>query len=649
MDNLRLDDFLGYSFLSDLSYSPSGDKLVVAVSKVNGKNGYNKALYADKGQGFFPLTRLEGRVGMYAWLDDDRLLFSEVRDKDVQAVLDKGGKVTGFHSISLCGGEAVPMFDVELDVSEVSVLPGGAYIMLATHDTAEPPGEADEYAKNCQAADELPFWADGGGFVNGKRGRLYSYTPGAEPAALTDPALNVEAYRLSPCGGYALVAGVTARGGVAGFTSGLYLLDIRAGGVRPLLTREMMIYGFDFAGEGFVLAASYGDNYSFHEHPTFYRLDEHGGMTALCKFDRSVGSCAVTDSRFDGGFTGKAHGGYYYFTSLDGFVADVYRLCLSSGEVSNVTHSGGNVNFFDVYGGAVAYGGMIGLGLQEVYEIRGGVTEAKSGFNSQALEGRKLVTPRHHVIAVTEHDEVDGWVMPPADYVPGRKYPAVLNIHGGPKMAYCGGFFHEMQCLAARGFFVMFCNPRGSDGKGNAFADIRGKYGTIDYDDIQRFADEMCGLYADIDTARLGVMGGSYGGYMTNLIISRTDRFAAAVSMRGICNWVSMACTSDIGHWFVKDQLQADPWTDAEKLWQQSPLKHAPGVTTPTLILHSDADYRCCVSEAYQWFTALKLHGTDTRLCVFHDESHNLSRNGRPHSRLRRLQEIADWMGKYLS
>lgn len=134
--------------------------------------------------------------------------------------------------------------------------------------------------------------------------------------------------------------------------------------------------------------------------------------------------------------------------------------------------------------------------------------------------------------------ELDGWILKPADFDEKRTYPAILDIHGGPKTAYGEVFFHEMQFWAGQGYVVFFCNPTGSDGRGDRFADLRGRYGQIDYEDLMAFTDAVLDRVPQIDTRRLGVTGGSYGGYMTNWIIGHTDRFAAAASQRSIANWV---------------------------------------------------------------------------------------------------------------
>jgi dipeptidyl aminopeptidase/acylaminoacyl peptidase len=240
--------------------------------------------------------------------------------------------------------------------------------------------------------------------------------------------------------------------------------------------------------------------------------------------------------------------------------------------------------------------------------------------------------------------------MRPVGFEVGKKYPTVLHIHGGPKMAFGDVFVHEMQCWTANGFAVLFCNPRGSDGRGDEFSDIRGKYGTIDYDDLMSFVDWAEENLPFVDKSRLGVTGGSYGGFMTNWIVGHTNRFRAAVTQRGICNWVSMTGMSDIGYYFVPDQQAADIWSEAdvEELWRRSPLKYAGNVRTPTLVIHSDEDHRCEVSQGLQMFSALKRQGVDSKICVFKGENHELSRGGRPRPRLARLLEILAWFKERL-
>ena len=162
------------------------------------------------------------------------------------------------------------------------------------------------------------------------------------------------------------------------------------------------------------------------------------------------------------------------------------------------------------------------------------------------------------------------------------------------------------------------------------------------------FTKEMVKKYDFIDEEKIGVTGGSYGGYMTNWIVGHTDYFKAAVTQRSISNWISKFNTTDIGYYFVGDQVDGNPWDDTEKLWDNSPLKYANNVKTPTLIIHSEEDLRCDVNQAYQFFTALKYFGVDAEMLLIKGENHDLSRSGKPKSRIKRLEAISDWFERKL-
>ena len=271
------------------------------------------------------------------------------------------------------------------------------------------------------------------------------------------------------------------------------------------------------------------------------------------------------------------------------------------------------------------------------------VTDCFSG----SVTGQRMVGETLYFLN-TDGVDIDGFVMKPVGYEPGKRYPGILHIHGGPKMVFGPGFHHEMQLWVASGFFVCYCNPRGSCGKGNAFADLQGKYGEVDFRDLMEFTDEVLRRYPEIDADRMGVAGGSYGGFMTNWVIGHTDRFRCAVSQRSIANYVGDYLLSDIGYYYVPDQQLGTIWEHPERLWKASPLTYADRVKTPTLFIHADKDYRCTLANGLEMFAALKLHGVESKLCMFYGENHGLSREGKPSNRISRLSEILHWMEEHL-
>ena len=271
-------------------------------------------------------------------------------------------------------------------------------------------------------------------------------------------------------------------------------------------------------------------------------------------------------------------------------------------------------------------------------------------FNSQNLSTVKPIP-----LSITsrfDREAVNGYVLLPPDFRQEARasYPLILDIHGGPKTVYGSTYYHEMQVWANLGFVVCCTNPHGSDGRGNKFADIRGAYGQQDYDDLMDFLDAVLKTYPQIDSKRLGVTGGSYGGFMTNWIITHTKRFQAACTQRSISNWLSFYGTSDIGYLFATDQNKVKDFSleDQKTLWEHSPLHYINNAVTPTLIIHSDADYRCPYEQGMQLHTALTALGVPNKLCVFHEENHELSRSGRIKAREQRLNLITHWFLQYL-
>ncbi|WP_422122736.1 S9 family peptidase [Planococcus sp. X10-3] len=310
-----------------------------------------------------------------------------------------------------------------------------------------------------------------------------------------------------------------------------------------------------------------------------------------------------------------------------------------------------------VYGYDIARNGEFALAAitnpvdpGELYHltIATGDRKALTSFNKTYLDETELVAPELIIAKGAKDWAVHGWLMKPYGFKEGEKYPLVVNIHGGPHAMYANSFFHEMQLLAARGFGVLYVNPRGSHGYSQEFVDaVRGDYGGGDYEDIMKSLDGAIEANSWIDTDRLGVTGGSYGGFMTNWIVGHSNRFKAAVTQRSISNWISFFGVSDIGYYFSEWQMQAD-MTDVDKLWHHSPLKYAKNVETPLLILHSENDYRCPIEQSEQLYITLKSMGKETEFVRFPEADHNLSRTGKPNLRFARLEQIAGWMEKYL-
>jgi len=306
---------------------------------------------------------------------------------------------------------------------------------------------------------------------------------------------------------------------------------------------------------------------------------------------------------------------------------------------------------FDAQQRKIAYlwGTFDGLGQVWLRDEESDQSRQLSTFNEGWREGLDLGQIEAVSFAAADGVKLDGWILKPPGFDPAQTYPSILEIHGGPQSQYGRAFMHEFYYLAAQGYVVYWCNPRGSQGYGEDFAGaIYNQWGTVDFDDIMAWADTVA-QRPYIDPERMGVTGGSYGGYMTTLIIGRTQRFKAAVAQRVVSNFISFYGSSDM-NWTTEALLGAEepPWTNLENYWRQSPISSIGNAKTPTLLIHSESDMRCDPEQGEQVFVALKRLGVDTELILFPEEAHGLSRNGRTDRRIARLKHISRWFEKYL-
>lgn len=321
--------------------------------------------------------------------------------------------------------------------------------------------------------------------------------------------------------------------------------------------------------------------------------------------------------------------------------------------IETIVHDTGIVGSFtlDEQQQKVTYfwGELLDFGQIRVHDLSSQTTQVLTNFNRDWMDEIELGTIEEVWIKGSDDNDLHGWILKPPGFDPNKTYPSILEIHGGPQTQYGNNFIHEFHFLAASGYVVSWSNPRGSQGYGEDHSEaIRNCWGTVDYADVMAWADYV-EKQPYIDSDRMGVTGGSYGGYMTTMIIGRTNRFKAAVAQRLVSNFISFYGSSDM-NWAVQHLFgsETDPWNDLENYWKQSPISFIGGATTPTLIVHSEMDYRCDREQGEQVFVALKRLGVDTEMLLVPGESHGLSRMGRTDRRIARLSHILRWFEKYL-
>ena len=633
MRNVKAEDLYEYKFVSRPSLSPDGRRAVFTVTACDReKNAYRADLWLLEDGAPRPLT-VSGDAKGAQWLDGDTLLFSALRSEEDKKAKKERRPLTVFHTLDLRGGEAREFLRLPLRAKELRPLSGGRFALLCDYDRNE--GEEPDY----EVFEEIPFWGNSLGYTSGKRNRLYLWENG-EARPLTDEYEQVGSFAVR--GGAILYAAHMFRGR-DGVTDGVFLWE--DGAVRTLVPDgAWSVSWVGFLGATPVALMSDMKPYGQSQNPYFYALDGESPRL-LSDRDEHPGSTLGGDSVYGGGETVVSDGESIVYAVAAGTGSALRRLTAQG--VETLLTTAGSLDALTAGHGRVLCASVQGQRLSELYELTDGALTRRSDFNEALFAERELPAPQP-LQAQNGTWSIEGFVLPPAGYDRQRSYPAILDIHGGPRGAYGGQFFHEMQVWAGAGYFVIFCNPRGGDGRGNEFADLRGRFGGIDYDDLMAFVDEALRQYPQIDAKRLGVTGGSYGGFMTNWIIGHTDRFAAAASQRSIANWTTKFLCTDIGYRYNGEQLGADPWSDPEELWRRSPVRYADKARTPTLFIHSDEDYRCWLAEGLQMFTALNYHGVEARLCLFHGENHGLSRSGKPQHRVRRINEITAWMDRYL-
>ena len=669
MEKILDTDLQHYRFLSALELLPGGKQAVLVCSMADmEQNNYRSDLHLlDVATGKTKALTTRGDARSFAPYGSQSVIFPAIRGEGDRQKIAQGDLLTVFYQIPFDGGEAKEAFRLPLAGASAHKIGEDRYLITAVHDNARPDfasmkGEAREKAwqqyqeeKDYQVCDEAPFWANGRGFTNKKRNRLWLYDAKKKKLTpVTEPMFETRAWAVSPCGKQLAYAGALVDGKLNMY-SGIYVYDIETGDTRQLFApdRYSSVYAMTYLGDQIIFCAEeHGPDWMRFGGTNLYSVDPASGQVKMevpVAESQDFGGNPGSDCRYGGGIKMKAVGDALYYVSnyAHDSAINVWR---PGQPAQRLTGEDCSVDFFDLRDGTALTVGFAGNDLQEVYklDLESGRQKKLTKYNAAALKNKYVATPEPVSFVNKEGNTIEGWVLKPMDYDPAKKWPAALDIHGGPRATFGTCFFHQMQTMASDGCFVMFCNPTGSGGRGDAFADISGRYGTIDYEDLMQFVDVVLEKYPAIDPKRLGVLGGSYGGFMCNWIIGHNQRFAAAASQRSIASWITLFGTCDIGLSFDLREVQATPFTDMYKMWDQSPMKFANRAKTPTLFINSTEDYRCWMPEGISMFTALQLNNVPTRMCIFKGENHELSRSGKPRHRVRRLREIRQWLYHYI-
>lgn len=657
------EDLFQITWVNDPTPSPQGGQLVYVSRKTNeARDGYSShlRLLNLENQKERPFTSGD-KDHAPAWSPDgSQLAFLREHEGKTQVWL-----------IASDGGEAQQISHLKHGVSSLLWSPDGLNLLVKSSvDMSEKDeDETEDIDKKLPqelVVDRIRMKSDSGGLWNGRRTHLFRVPiEGGEAIPVTTGHYDVGDYAWSPDGeSIAWIAQFPEEGEEHNdytLTNHVYHAKADGSDVQQLTPEGYSFGRLTYAPDGQSLALLASDrSYGNATLVKLYTLPISGGQPVCLskEWDVQINHSLVGDMRSHLTNTGPVF-------SRDGSSI----LCLATIEgsvrIASFARDGSHAEYIlpdekEFYQFAELENGQIVAAVADVLspgdlflytqpDDVGAEPIQLTHSNPQLDEEIQLSTPETFWFDSTDGLRLQGWMLKPAGMVEGVKVPTILEIHGGPHMMYGFTFMHEFQILAAQGYAVVYINPRGGLGYGQQFVNAcRGDYGGGDYRDLMEAMDYALSRYPFIDESRLGVTGGSYGGFMTNWIVGHTDRFKAAVTQRSISNWLSFYGVSDIGFFFTEDQIGGNAWDDTEKLWKHSPLAYVGNVNTPLLILHGEQDLRCPIEQAEQLYVALKRRRQTTRFVRFPGANHELSRGGHPHLRVRRLEHIAGWFNEYL-
>ncbi len=640
------DDLYAITWVGDCAISPDGARVAFVATQMDRESdSYRSAIWVVGTDGGEPRQFTAGskRDGAPRWSPDGKwLAFTSERGEEKPQIA----------VMPADGGESRLITKLPLGAGEPVWSPDGTRIAFSAK-TGTPPDPDPKKAKPYRRITSIKYRVNGQGFTYDQRRHVFvAGVDGGEPVQITAGDWDDTQPAWSPDGRE--IAFVSARHDGREFDSASDVFVVPAGGGEARLITA--------GGQGGCSAPSWspdGLTIAHIHHPTWpsngtLRLADAAGGNLRpvdAAFDRETGAgstpgsvarpawladgsiVSIAQDRGTAGLIVAKDGGATRWIRRDARMASWYSVSAQARKVAFVASS------------VTAPSEMFAM------DLAGGEARQLTHMNSAWLDEVTATGAEHFVVPTDEGVEVDCWIMKPAGFEEGREYPVVLNVHGGPFGQYGETFFDEFQVYTGAGYGVVFCNPRGSSGQDTAFARaLVGDMGGPDYCDVIAAFDAAIGRVPWADTGRLVIMGGSYGGFMTTWAIGHTDRFKAAISERAVNDWYSMQGASDIGGTFNRQYLgeAATIQDDVELLLRQSPLTYAKAIETPVLILHSESDLRCPISQGEQLFVVLRQRGKDVEFVRFPDEDHELSRAGRPSHRVDRFAVILDYLARKL-
>ncbi|MGB0385968.1 MAG: S9 family peptidase [Ardenticatenaceae bacterium] len=664
---LTAEDLYDFQIITDSQISPDGQHVMLAVQRVDQKTEKkysNLWLFSTEGKPSRQFTYGDQVDNMPRWSPDGRSLAFLSNRRDA--------KQSQIYIIPIDGGEARPLTDMKGSFASFEWSPDGTQLVcqFRKKDQDALEREEDEQKKKLGVVSRhitsVFYKWDGQGYLPKEKWHIWTIdADGGEITQLTDGDCDENDPTWSPDGQSILfVSNRDPEPDLNLEEDELYLIPARGGEMRQIPAHSGSKFLARFSPDGRSIA--YLGNplkYKWYQNNCLYMVPAEGGeaRNLTAPYDLHLSNATLNDMGTPplSPPTWSADSQRIYFTVVQRGNTSLLALSLEGEQATIepiIAHEGVTSMFnMDQAQQKVAYlyGDLWNTHQLCVRDIATSASTASpplTEFNKKLLNEIEFGQIEEVCFKNKAGQDLSGWILTPPGFDPQQKYPSILEIHGGPQTQYGRTFMHEFHYLAAQGYVVYWTNPRGSQGYGEEFAGaIYNRWGTVDFDDVMSWVDYIT-LQPYIDQERMGVTGGSYGGYMTTMIIGRSPRFKAAVAQRIVSNLISMWGTSDFNHgtsYLVG--LDMPPWENVQKYWEHSPLKYIGNARTPTLIIHSEKDYRCNQEQAEQAYIALKRLGVDTELVLFPNEPHGLSRMGRTDRRIARLKHIARWFNQYLS
>ncbi len=658
---IAADDLFALRLPTAVRISPDERKIAYPVERMDQKK---KAYYSNIH--VHDIATGESRQYTFGDHNDRSVVWSP--DGESIAFVSTRDKKTGIYVMPAAGGAERLVLEIDGAIASMQFTPDSTHVVFALrYNDSHFVAEDDEKKKPpvFRHITRLNYKADGQGFLPGDRFQVYSLR--LEDAALRQVTRG-KRENVDPCVSpdgrlIAFVSNRSKNPDIDSLRQDLFVVPFGGGKERRVPTPPGPVFSPRFSPDGKLIAYMGHDN----PHDAWGVTNIHVwivGVSGTPKardlmptWDRMTIDQSISDmGEFgEGGAPAWSRDGRrIYFTASDTGVTNLFYVPRSGGKPTRVYRGNCHIKGFSIDGScrtaACVFSDLTTPGEIIVCPTEyGGEKKARrlTDLNRIIRTNRRLGRVRELMFKSFDGTEVQGFLVTPPDFKRGRKYPAILQIHGGPRAQYAFTFFHEMQYLAAKGYVVFYTNPRGGSGRGETWADaIAGGWGDLDYKDCMAAADWL-ERQSFVDPKRIGVTGGSYGGYMTNWMIGHTHRFRAAVTQRSVVNLRSMYGSSDIG-WELEREFNGHPWTNFENYERCSPLVYSKNVKTPILIIHSEQDLRCPIEQAEQMFVTLKVMGKTVEMVRFPEEPHGLSRHGRPDRRVARLEWISRWFDRYM-